>query len=88
MITPTSTAQDLTTVGEYIFQATPSTEELADTLAKYAVKTLGKTNFALCFDSSGEASVSFKDNFAIAVGYYGGEINSLNCDLSARQPQF
>lgn len=83
MITPTSSAEVISKIGDYIFRTTPSARTLADTLAEYAVKTLGKTNIGVCIDSDAEASVSFKENFTWAVYNYGGEINPLNCDLSA-----
>ena len=83
MITPTSSAEVLSKMGDYIFRTTPGARTLADTLAEYAVNTLGKTNIGVCVDSEAEASVSFKENFTWAVYNYGGEINSLNCDLSA-----
>ena len=83
MITPTSSAEVIPKMGDYIFRTTPSARTLADTLAEYAVNTLGKTNIGVCVDSEAEASVSFKENFTWAVYNYGGEINPVNCDLSA-----
>lgn len=83
MITPSSSAEALSTIGSHIFRTVPSTRDLADSLANYAVNTAGKTNIAVCVDADAQASVSFKENFIWAVYNYGAKINSLNCDLSA-----
>ncbi len=83
MITPTSSAEMLATMGSYIFRTTPSTRDLAQTLAEYAVEMAGKKNIAICADSEAEVSVSFKDNFTWAVYNYGGKIAPLDCDLAA-----
>ena len=83
MITPSSSAEALSTIGSHIFRTIPSTRDLADSLANYAVNTAGKTNIAICIDSDAEASVSFKENFTWAVYDYGAKVNSVNCDLSA-----
>lgn len=83
MITPTSSAEQLSTAGDYIFRSTPSTRDLSETLAQYAVKVAEKENIAVCVDSDAQASLSFKDNFTWAVYNHGGKINPLNCDLAA-----
>ncbi|HEY9767902.1 MAG TPA: ABC transporter substrate-binding protein [Coleofasciculaceae cyanobacterium] len=83
MITPTSSAEVLATMGNYIFRTTPSTRDLAETLAEYAVKIAGKENITICIDSEAQVSVSFKENFTWAVYNYGGKITSLDCDLAA-----
>lgn len=83
-ITSTSSAEELSKIGDYIFRTAPSTRALADTLADYAVKTAGKTNLGICFDSNALASISFKDNFTWAVYNYGGKIVPLDCDFSAK----
>ena len=83
MVTPTSSAESIPTVGNYIFRTTPSTRDLAQTLAEYAVEVAGKTNISVCIDSNARASTSFKDNFTWAVYSYGGRITPLDCDLAA-----
>ena len=83
MVTPTSSAESLTGMGNYIFRSTPSTRNLADTLANYAVQVAGKDNIAMCIDSDSKVSASFKDNFTWAVYNYGGKVSPLNCDLAA-----
>ena len=83
MITPTSSAEVLSTMGDSIFRTAPSTRALADTLANYTVNTAGKTNIGICIDSAAKASVSFKENFTWAVYNYGGKIAPIDCDFSA-----
>lgn len=82
MITPTSSAESLSKVGDYIFRTSPSTRDLTEPLADYAVNTLGKTKIAVCSDSEAEASVSFEENFTWAVFDRGGKIIPINCDLA------
>ena len=83
MITPTSSAEVISKIGDYIFRATPSTRSLAETLAEYVVKVAGKESIAMCIDSASDVSVSFQENFTWAVYNHGGKINPLNCDLAA-----
>ena len=83
MITPTSSAEDLSNMGNYIFRTVPSTRALTDTLANYVVNTARKTNIGICFDSNAQASISFKENFIWAVYDRGGKISPIDCDFSA-----
>ena len=83
MITPTSSAENLPKVGDYIFRATPSTRNLAQPLADHAVNTLGKTNIAICVDSESESIKSFKDEFTWSAFNHGARIAQVECDFSA-----
>ena len=83
MITPTSSAEELSTIGDYIFRSTPSTRDLAETLAEHVVKVVGKEKIAICADSDASVSVSFKENFTWAVYNHGGKIAALDCDMAA-----
>lgn len=83
MVTPTSSAEVIPTIGNYIFRSTPSTRELAETLAEYAVETAGKKNITICADSNAQVSLSFKENFTWAVYNQGGKITALDCNFSA-----
>lgn len=83
MITPTSSAEALSTMGDYVFRSTPSTRDLAETLAQYVVKVAEKENIAMCIDSGSQVSVSFQENFTWAVYSHGAKINPLDCDLAA-----
>ena len=82
MVTPTSSAADLTKVGEYIFRTTPSTRKLAEPLAEYAVNTLGKKDIAICFDSESAAVSSFKDEFTYSVFDLGAKVAPVKCDFA------
>ena len=82
-IAPTSSAESLAKMGDYIFRTVPSTRALAEALADYAVNVEGKSNIAICIDSGAKASVSFRENFTWAVYNYGGKISPIECDLSA-----
>ena len=83
MITPTSSAENLPKLGDYIFRSTPSTRSLAQPLADHAVNTLGKTNIAICTDSASESIESFKDEFTWSVFNYGGKVAAVECDFAA-----
>lgn len=83
MITPTSSAESLSSMGDHIFRAVPSTRALSDTLANYTVNVARKTNVGICVDSDAQASVSFKENLTWAIYNYGGKVAPLNCDLAA-----
>jgi len=83
MITPTSSANNLSEMGSYIFRATLSTRALADALAGYAVDSARKTNIAICSDSQAEVSKSFQNEFTWAVYDRGGQIIPTKCDFSA-----
>jgi branched-chain amino acid transport system substrate-binding protein len=83
MITPTSSAEVLSTAGDYIFRSTPSTRDLAETLAQYVVKVAEKENIAMCIDSDSQVSTSFQANFTWAVYNNSGKINPLKCDLAS-----
>ena len=83
MITPTSSAKNLTQLGDYIFRATPSVRGLAEQLAEYAVNSARQKNVAVCTDSKSAVSNSFKEEFTYAVYERGGKITSTKCDFSA-----
>ena len=82
MISPTSTARELSTMGNFIFRTTPNTRIIADTLARYAVKSAHKSSIAVCVDSQSNASQSFRQEFTIALFEHGGEVTSTLCDFS------
>lgn len=84
MITPTSSADNLPEVGNYIFRSTPSTRNLAEVLAEYAVNSARKSNIAICYDSKAAASNSFKEDFIWSVYRRGAKISDVECDFSAR----
>jgi branched-chain amino acid transport system substrate-binding protein len=83
MITPTSTSEQLSNYGNYIFRAAPTTDEMANTLAEYVVKTAKRKNVAVCADSQAPDNVTFKDSFIPALVAKGGTHINTQCDLSA-----
>ena len=83
MITPTSSAKNLTQLGSYIFRATPNVRGLADQLAEHAINSASKKHIAVCKDSQSNASNSFEEEFTYAVYERGGKIISTKCDFSA-----
>lgn len=82
IISPTSDAQDLPKIGNYVFRTILSISNQAEVLANYAVKKAGKTNVAICTDSQAKASESLKEEFTKAVATNGGKIAAVKCDLS------
>ncbi|MEH2334637.1 ABC transporter substrate-binding protein [Nostoc sp.] len=84
MISPTSYAQNLTSIGNYIFRTAPSVKSIADNVSNYAIKIAGKTNFLICVDYQGMDNQSFNSEFVKAIKAAGGQINSTECDISAR----
>jgi branched-chain amino acid transport system substrate-binding protein len=83
MITPTSSANNLSGFGSYIFRTVPNTRSMAAPLAEYIVKQVGKSNIAFCYDSQAAGNASFKDEFIAALSASGGKLVATVCDLSA-----
>jgi branched-chain amino acid transport system substrate-binding protein len=83
MVSPTSVSRNLSGIGNYIFRTVPSSRKIADTLAKYVVKSARKNHIAICTDSKAQASVSFKEDFTEAIYAEEGQITRTACDFSA-----
>ncbi|BAY13347.1 caspase, EACC1-associated type [Calothrix sp. NIES-2098] len=84
MVSPTSYAQNLDSVGKYIFRTVPSVKSIANKVSNYAIKNVGKTNFLICVDYQGIDNQSFNREFVQAIKAMGGQINPTECDVSAR----
>jgi branched-chain amino acid transport system substrate-binding protein len=82
MMTPTSMAQGLSGLGNYIFRTVPTSRSVANTLAQYIIQVDRKHKLAICFDSSAADSVSFRDDLLAAFSRLGGEIVAVPCDVS------
>ncbi|MGK7884088.1 MAG: ABC transporter substrate-binding protein [Crocosphaera sp.] len=82
MVSPTSDAKKISTLGDYIFRTVPSIRFQADQLSRYLINTAKKTNVAICFDSSAEYSLSLKEEFTSAIFADGGKVIEINCDLA------
>lgn len=83
MVSPTSTASELTGNGNYIFRTTPSDEILAQTLARYVVGKGGRSNIAICADFTSPASTSFAGSFSASIFQLGGKIVDTKCDFAS-----
>jgi branched-chain amino acid transport system substrate-binding protein len=83
MISPTSTARELSQAGNYIFRTTPSSRILAEMLAQYSIENLRLQKIGVCADSKSPASISFKEEFSLAAFELGGEIIPTNCDFAS-----
>lgn len=82
MITPTSSADVIPTMGTYIFRTTPNTRALASSLADYVIEEENVTDVAVCIDSQSEVSKSFKEEFIWSIYKSGGKIVPTKCDFS------
>jgi branched-chain amino acid transport system substrate-binding protein len=83
MISPSSTAQNLSGIGSYIFRTVPSNGSFAERLGNYAIQTARKTNIGICTDSKSIDTLSFKDEFVKTIVAGGGKINPTNCDIAS-----
>jgi branched-chain amino acid transport system substrate-binding protein len=83
MVSPTSTANNLSGMGNYIFRTVPTSKVMAEALADYVANTARKKKMAFCVDSQAPDNVSFKDEFIAAFVRHGGQIAPTVCDLSA-----
>ncbi|AFY33423.1 ABC transporter substrate-binding protein [Calothrix sp. PCC 7507] len=82
MISPTSSAQNLSNIGSYIFRTVPSNGSFAESLSNYTKKS-GKTNIGICIDSKSIDTLSFKDELVKNIVAKGGKVNPTDCDISA-----
>jgi branched-chain amino acid transport system substrate-binding protein len=83
MVSPTSMANNLSGMGNYIFRTVPTSQVMAEALADYTVNVARKKKMAFCVDSQAPDNVSFKDEFVAAFVHHGGQITPTVCDLSA-----
>jgi branched-chain amino acid transport system substrate-binding protein len=82
MISPTSVAQKLSGIGQYIFRTTPSVRVTAANLAQYVINTARSSKVAICAASGFDASQSFKDEFIWNLAQAGQKISDISCDFS------
>ncbi len=82
MISPTSDAKKISTLGDYIFRTVPSIRFQGDQLSRYLINRAKKSTVAICFDSSAEYSLSLKEEFTSAIFADGGKVIEINCDLA------
>jgi branched-chain amino acid transport system substrate-binding protein len=82
MVSPTSFANNLSGIGQFIFRTVPTSKVMAEALADYTLKTARKSKIAFCYDSQAPDNVSFKDEFLAAFISKGGQLIPTVCDLS------
>lgn len=82
MVSPTSFANGLSGIGNYIFRTVPTIRFLTEPLAKYIVNTVHKPNIVTCYDSQSKDNISFRDEFAASLTAQGGRLVESNCDFS------
>lgn len=83
MISPTSSAQNLSNIGSYVFRTVASNATFAQSLSSYTTKKLGKTNIGICIDSKSVDTQSFKDEFVKTIAVGGGKVNPTDCDIAS-----
>jgi branched-chain amino acid transport system substrate-binding protein len=86
MVSPTSYARNLSSIGRTVFRTTPNSRAIAAILAKQAVQSLHFRKIAICVDGKSQASQSFRDDFIGSLYEYGGQVTRTDCDFSA--PEF
>ncbi|MEK0194890.1 MAG: ABC transporter substrate-binding protein [Oscillatoriales cyanobacterium] len=82
MITPTSSTNNLSGFGSYIFRTVLNSGSTTAPLAEYIVKQAGKANIAFCYDSQAAGSASFNDEFIASLSASAGRLVPIVCDLS------
>lgn len=82
MISPTSTANNLSNFGTHIFRTLPTAQAMTQQLAKQVIDS-GRDSIAICYDSQATAAVTFKEEFAVAISQVGGRVVPNICDLSS-----
>ncbi len=83
MVSPTSYARNLSSIGKTIFRTTPSSRAIASSLAKQTVNVLHFRRVALCVDKKSQASQSFSADFSDSLYELGGKLVRTDCDFSA-----
>lgn len=74
LISPTSTATQISGLSKYVFRTVPSDRFSGDALARYMVNNLKKQKVAVFFNSQSDYSKSIKDVFTTAVFGSGGQV--------------
>ena len=74
LISPTSTAVQISGLSKYVFRTVPSDRFAGDALARYMLTNLKKQKVAVFFNSQSEYSKSIKDVFTTAIFGSGGQV--------------
>ena len=73
LLAPTTTLDDITSIGSFVFQVNSSLKVRGEALAEYAVTGLGLKRFAVLYPADAHGQ-SMRDSFVSAVNRMGGEI--------------
>lgn len=82
MVSPTSTADNLSNYNNFIFRSIFPSEEMTPSLAEYAIKIARKDKIALCYYQTDTSSKSLTENFRRSFRNVGGIIVDVECNLS------
>lgn len=74
LISPTSTAVQISGMNKFVFRTVPSDRFAGDALARYMLTNLKKQKVAVFFNSQSDYSKSIKDVFTTAVFGSGGQV--------------
>lgn len=74
VISPTSTAVNIASAGDYVFRTVPSDRLAASTLARHTLNTLKKKKAAVFYNSESTYSRSVKSEFATEFLSSGGDV--------------
>ncbi len=74
LISPVSTAVQISGMNKYVFRTVPSDRFAGDALARYMLTNLKKQKVAVFFNSQSDYSKSIKDVFTTAVFGSGGQV--------------
>lgn len=74
LISPTSTATQISGLSKYVFRTVPSDHFSGDALARYMLDNLKKQKVAVFFNSQSDYSKSIKNVFTMAVFSSGGQV--------------
>jgi branched-chain amino acid transport system substrate-binding protein len=80
LVNPTSDANGITNVGDYIFRVIPNINTSAKSLVQQVKKENDKV--AVCYDSQAPDGVSFYQEFTTSLLASGGQLAPIVCDLS------
>ncbi len=88
MISPVSSAVELSGLGGYIFRTMPSDRETARALKDYMLGTLKKRNVVIFHNSESKYSHSLKEEFKRALEYSGVKDMNVVEEVDLSQPNF
>lgn len=82
MVNPTSFANGIPAIGDYIFRTVPDVRYLAQLLAKYVTTRNPYTKLAVCYDFNGIDGISFQTQFMMELAANGGQPTFTSCNFN------